>query len=182
MWRRDVAKKQGIPAFTVMHDSSLDDLCRVMPESIAALRRVYGFGERKTETYGREILAAIGHFRKGVRASGMTAKKLPPREETLRLVAEGKSLDEVAKIRGCQAASVVALVASMVESGAMVFRAGWVDAEKATKIERACAEHNTERLQRIKDALPAEITFDEIRLVVARLRYERTKQQSAAAQ
>ena len=63
MWRRDVAKKKGIPAFTVMHDTSLDDLCRVMPESIAALRGVYGFGERKTETYGREILAAIDHFR-----------------------------------------------------------------------------------------------------------------------
>jgi ATP-dependent DNA helicase RecQ len=66
-WRRDIAKKQGIPAFTVMHDTSLDDLCRVMPESITALRRVYGFGERKTETYGREILAAISHFRHGRR-------------------------------------------------------------------------------------------------------------------
>jgi ATP-dependent DNA helicase RecQ len=83
MWRRNVAKKQGIPAFTVMHDTSLDDLCRVMPESIAALRRVYGFGERKTETYGREILAAISDFRQRVRPAQTTVKQLPPREETL---------------------------------------------------------------------------------------------------
>jgi ATP-dependent DNA helicase RecQ len=63
-WRREVAKRQGIPAFTVMHDTSLDELCRVMPESLAAIRQVYGFGERKTESYGREILDAIRRFRK----------------------------------------------------------------------------------------------------------------------
>ncbi|HEY6306137.1 MAG TPA: ATP-dependent DNA helicase RecQ [Candidatus Angelobacter sp.] len=83
MWRRGVAKKQGIPAFTVMHDTSLDDLCHVMPESIAALRQVYGFGERKTETYGREILAAISRFRQRVRPAQTTVKELPPREKTL---------------------------------------------------------------------------------------------------
>jgi ATP-dependent DNA helicase RecQ len=74
-WRREVAKKQGIPAFTVMHDSSLDDLCRVMPESLAALRGVYGFGERRTETYGREILAAISRFRQGARTAAAPKKK-----------------------------------------------------------------------------------------------------------
>jgi ATP-dependent DNA helicase RecQ len=74
-WRRDVARKQGIPAFTVMHDTSLDDLCRVMPDSITALRTVYGFGERRTETYGSEILAVIHRFRQGTPASGMAAKK-----------------------------------------------------------------------------------------------------------
>lgn len=72
-WRREAARKQGIPAFTVMHDTSLDDLCRVMPESLTDLRRVYGFGERKTESYGREILAAINQFR----TSKGTGKKLP---------------------------------------------------------------------------------------------------------
>src|SRR5262249_1495807 len=63
-WRREVARKQGIPAFTVMHDTSLDELCRVMPESLGAIRQIYGFGERKTESYGREILAAISRFRR----------------------------------------------------------------------------------------------------------------------
>ncbi len=182
MWRRDVAKKQGVPAFAVMHDASLDDLCRVMPESIAALRQIHGFGERKTESYGREILAAIAHFRQGVRGAKRTDKKLPARQETLKLVMEGKTLEQVAQIRECQLASVVELVASMVEEGAMVFRSGWVDAEKYTEIEKACAQHGMERLKPLKDALPPEITFDEIRLVVARLRHERAKRASVAAQ
>ena len=65
LWRRDVARARGLPAFAVMHDTSLEELCRYMPDSLAALRQIHGFGERKTETFGREILAAISRFRQG---------------------------------------------------------------------------------------------------------------------
>ena len=61
-WRRTVAKKQGIPAFVIMHDTSLEQLCRVRPHSLAGIRQIHGFGERKTEMYGREIIAAIQQF------------------------------------------------------------------------------------------------------------------------
>jgi ATP-dependent DNA helicase RecQ len=176
MWRRDTARKQGIPAFTVMHDTSLDELCRVMPESLAEIRQIYGFGERKTESYGREILAAISHFREGARAPRTTIEKMPPtREQTLGLIMQGKTLDEIATVRGRQRSSVVELVASMVESGEIEFRSGWVDAGKYAEIEKACAQHGTERLRTLKDALPPEITYEEIKLVAARVRHERAK-------
>jgi ATP-dependent DNA helicase RecQ len=61
-WRRSAAKKQGIPAFVVMHDTSLDELCRQQPRSLAGIRAIPGFGERKTEMYGREIIEAIQQF------------------------------------------------------------------------------------------------------------------------
>jgi ATP-dependent DNA helicase RecQ len=47
----------------VMHDTSLDDLCRKRPGSLAELRGVSGFGERKTEVYGQQILEALRDFR-----------------------------------------------------------------------------------------------------------------------
>ena len=180
MWRRDVAKKQGIPAFTVMHDTSLEELCRVMPESLAAIRGIHGFGERKTESYGREILAAIRQFRQGARADKTTEKKLPARQETLKLVLEGKTLEEIARMRGRQLGSVVELVASMVEGGELAFQSGWVEAEKYSEIEKACAQHGMDRIKPLKDSLPPEITFEQIRLVAAHLRYEQTKHGSAA--
>jgi ATP-dependent DNA helicase RecQ len=63
-WRRTTARQQGIAAFVIMHDTSLEELCRVKPGSLSELRRVPGFGERKTELYGREILDALHRFRK----------------------------------------------------------------------------------------------------------------------
>jgi len=68
-WRRTTAKRQLVPAYVVMHDSSLDDLCRKLPSSLAALRHVSGFGERKTELYGPGILEALAEFRKQSRVA-----------------------------------------------------------------------------------------------------------------
>jgi ATP-dependent DNA helicase RecQ len=51
-----------------MHDTSLDELCRVKPRSLAELRSVSGFGEKKTELYGPGILDALAEFRRGARA------------------------------------------------------------------------------------------------------------------
>ncbi|MGC1188565.1 MAG: ATP-dependent DNA helicase RecQ [Candidatus Acidiferrales bacterium] len=68
-WRRTTAKRQLVPAYVVMHDSSLDDLCRKLPRSLAEIRHVSGFGEKKTEMYGPQILDAIADFRKGSRAA-----------------------------------------------------------------------------------------------------------------
>jgi len=31
-WRRATAKRQGVPRTFVMHDTSLEELCRVAPE------------------------------------------------------------------------------------------------------------------------------------------------------
>jgi ATP-dependent DNA helicase RecQ len=67
-WRRRISKEMNIAAFIIMHDTSLDSLCQVHPRTLAELRTVSGFGERKTELYGAQILEALTQFRKGARA------------------------------------------------------------------------------------------------------------------
>lgn len=68
-WRRTTAKERNTAAFIVMHDTSLDELCRIKPRSLAELRSVSGFGEKKTELYGPGILHALEEFRRGARAA-----------------------------------------------------------------------------------------------------------------
>jgi ATP-dependent DNA helicase RecQ len=73
-WRRSAAEKRGVPAFTVMHDSTLDELCRVQPDSLDAVRGISGFGPHKTGLYGREILSAIKQFRERLGARQIAKK------------------------------------------------------------------------------------------------------------
>jgi ATP-dependent DNA helicase RecQ len=89
-WRRDVAKQEKVAAFVVLHDTSLEALCRARPKSIAELRGVTGFGERKTERYGAQVLAALECFRNGARAENKPpmAASVPLRE-TLKLLEPG---------------------------------------------------------------------------------------------
>jgi ATP-dependent DNA helicase RecQ len=177
-WRRRTAKEQGMPAYVVLHDSSLDEICRSHPSSIGELLNITGIGERKAELYGREILSALRQYREGARASGPAENRTAPALETLQLLAQGKSLEDIARIRGRQIATVVNAVAGLVEKGDLQFRPEWIDGNKRAVIEAACASLGLERLERLKplkDALPAEITYDEIRLVVARLRRDASR-------
>jgi len=174
-WRSVSAGKENVPAFVVMHDTSLAEICRKRPASLAEIRGISGFGERKTERYGQQILDALERFGKGERAAALPEKKSRPADDTIRLLAEGRSFDEIATIRGRQVRSVIDLVATLVERGELQFQNSWIDDGKRVSIEEACARLGMERLKPIKEALPAEITYEEIRLVAARMLLEQRK-------
>jgi ATP-dependent DNA helicase RecQ len=75
-WRRALAKERDLPAFVVMHDTSLDELCRRKPATMQELRQVPGFGEKRTATYGPQILNVLMQFRRGESPVRPPAKKL----------------------------------------------------------------------------------------------------------
>jgi len=80
-WRRAAAKQQGVPAFVVMHDSALEELCRQRPLSIPDLLRISGFGEYKAALYGPQIFEALERFRNGARAAPMPDTKPRPTKQ-----------------------------------------------------------------------------------------------------
>jgi ATP-dependent DNA helicase RecQ len=174
-WRRGVAKADEIASFMVMHDSSLDEICRRRPTSLAEIRGIPGFGEKKTERYGQQILQVLAQFNTGARASAPLDVKSKPAEETIRLLGEGHSFLEIANLRGRHLGSVVGLIANLVEKGELQFHPGWIEEDKLVSIEEACARLGTRALKPIKDALAPDVTYEEIRLVVARLRRAQQK-------
>lgn len=179
-WRRKIAKEQGIAAFVVMHDTSLDELCRVKPRSLQEILGISGFGVRKVDLYGKQILQALEQFRAGSRAAASTEPKISPAVETLRLLLEGRSFEEIAKLRGRQLSTVMTTVATLVEAGELEFSSQWVALETQSQIEAICGKVGLNALRPIKDALPETITFDEIKLVVARLRWEAAAKDDAS--
>lgn len=169
-WRRNVSKQEGVSAFIIMYDTSLEALCRLRPRSIEQLRLVPGFGQRKIETYGERILSALEQFESGARASVRRDSGVKPAEETLRLLRQGKSMTEIATLRGRQLRTIANIIASLVEQGEVDFDDAWVDANRKSVIEAACERLGTQWLKPLKEACPPEITYEDIRLVVARLR------------
>ncbi len=61
-WRRAMAKGKGVPAYVILHDSTLEEICRRRPATIEGLLEIPGIGTRKAETYGREILSVVAAF------------------------------------------------------------------------------------------------------------------------
>jgi ATP-dependent DNA helicase RecQ len=180
-WRRTTAREQGIPAFVILHDTTLEEICRVQPATVAQLLTITGIGERKADMYGNGILGALRRYREGARAGALPERKTAPMVETLRLLAAGNSFEEIAKIRERQVSTVINAVASLVEKGFLEFRTEWIDRNKLAVIEAACTKLGVAGLKNLKDALPPEITYDEIRLVAARVRHEQKQKATIPA-
>jgi ATP-dependent DNA helicase RecQ len=168
-WRRRVSARDNLAAFLILHDSSLEDLCRKLPRNRAELLSVSGIGEKKADLYGAAILVALEEFRNGARAEVRQEPKASPAEETMRLLKEGRTFAEIAQIRERRLNTVIDLVAELVERGRLPFDERWIALERRAKIEEAAKRVGTARMKSIKDALPEEIGYGEIRLVVAAL-------------
>jgi ATP-dependent DNA helicase RecQ len=169
-WRRTTAQRMAVPAYVILNDASLEDLCRKRPRQLQELTSVTGIGERKAELYGNEILAVFSAYDNGARPELREKSGVSPAEETLRLIAEGKSFQEIAEIRGRQVGTVVSMVADLVEKGRLAYRVEWLGEENHEKIVDAAGRLGSQWLKPLREMLPAEITYDQIRLGVAYVR------------
>ena len=58
-WRRGIAREHGVPAYTVLHDTSLREIAARRPQSIESLADVSGIGATKLARYGQAIIEAV---------------------------------------------------------------------------------------------------------------------------
>ena len=64
-WRKAAADRDGIPAFGVFTNEQLAAIVRLPVLSLSALMSIDGVGEKKTERYGKDLIALLGSRRKG---------------------------------------------------------------------------------------------------------------------
>jgi ATP-dependent DNA helicase RecQ len=169
-WRRNLARESKVAAFVILHDSTLEELCRRRPTTRAELMRVRGIGEHKADVYGTDILQALRNFAEGARATPDPSRVPNPGEHTLCLLQEGRTFEEIARIRARQVSTIVGTVANLVETGQLKLDPKWISPNAQPLIEAACLSKGIERLREIKDAVPPYVSFNDIRLVVANLR------------
>jgi ATP-dependent DNA helicase RecQ len=58
-WRSEVARKRGVPAYVVLHDSTIDGIATQRPATLNQLRDIPGIGDKKLEHYGDELIALV---------------------------------------------------------------------------------------------------------------------------
>lgn len=71
-WRKQAAEEGGVPVFIVATNKQLLDVVRRAPRSLEALREVQGFGKKKIERHGKQVLDIVSAF----------FEKRPVRKET----------------------------------------------------------------------------------------------------
>ena len=63
--RRELAEEQGVPPYVIFHDSTLVEMCSLVPKTLEDFSKLSGVGERKLMKYGEAFLAAIRDAEQG---------------------------------------------------------------------------------------------------------------------
>jgi ATP-dependent DNA helicase RecQ len=58
-WRSQIARTRGVPAYVVLHDSTIDGIATARPRTLEQLRGIPGIGDKKLEHYGEELIALV---------------------------------------------------------------------------------------------------------------------------
>lgn len=57
--RKQLSSEFKVPPYIIFHDSTLREMCSVLPEDLQALKGIQGIGQAKLERYGARFIEAI---------------------------------------------------------------------------------------------------------------------------
>ncbi len=181
-WRDMIVEESGVPIYMVANQNALKEIATYLPFTKKDLMQLSGFGKAKAEKYGDDILDAVQDYcSRNNLESNMAAKEATPKKErkeksveekidtnilSYNLFKEGKSMAEIAKERNLAIGTIEGHLASFVANGELDINE-MVSMAKQLLIKDAFKIHGTSGTKNLKDNLPEDITYGEIRMVMA---------------
>jgi ATP-dependent DNA helicase RecQ len=184
--RNRIAHEENVPAYLIFSDSTLLDLATYLPLSKTDLPKITGFGAYKIERYGMPFLEKIQDYcndhslrtrielKQPARSKKITVQKAPRERATdtkktsYDMYRSGKSISEIADERGFSFMTIEAHLSHYVTSGELDVNE-FVSEEKQELITEAANKYGRLGLKMLKDNLPGNISYTEIKMMVAAL-------------
>lgn len=176
-----ICSKKKQPIYMVASSKTLEEMACFLPQTLGELEQISGFGKAKVELYGADFLHIITEYCAENNLPSNIKAKIPKRKrkepkaarvdtkaESFKLYQEGKSIAEIAKQRNLSHQTVEGHLAYYVQNG-LIKIDDLVSREKIILIEPILKAHTEESLTTLKEKLGSNISFGEIRLVLASL-------------
>ncbi|OLO40440.1 DNA helicase RecQ [Alkalihalophilus pseudofirmus] len=169
--RKDIADEEKVPPYLIFSDKTLREMSRTIPTSTEELLKVNGVGQQKLEKYGAQFLETLLPFqeKRGEITTSTTKKgssKIPSHHITYEMYQEGLSVIELAERRECSQETILTHLEKCHDEGKDIDLRSFVNAHHEQLIEEAIQTIGAERLKPIKESLPEEVTYFEIRYVI----------------
>ncbi len=181
--RNQIAHEENVPAYLILSDSSLLDLSTYLPLAKNDLPQISGFGAFKIEKYGAPFLELVQDFCNAnnlvskieLKQPKKTKKASAPRERasdtkriSLELYNQDRSIADIAAERHLAVTTVETHLSYYITTGELDIN-DFVPYDKQELIEPAVTKYGRLSLKLLKDNLPEEISYGEIRMMVAHL-------------
>ncbi|HSU49899.1 MAG TPA: RecQ family ATP-dependent DNA helicase, partial [Segetibacter sp.] len=180
--RNRIAREENVPSYIIFSDSTLLDLATYLPLTQTDLLRISGFGAFKAEKYGTPFLEAVQDYCIAYKLSTRINLKQPKRERkpgssatertsdtkriSLELYKEGKTIAEIAEERNLSTNTIETHLSFYITKGELQID-DLVERNKQQTIQQAAETFGTASLKTLKENLPEDIAYGEIRMVLA---------------
>jgi len=197
--RKEISDSLKVPPFVVFSDAALKDMCVKYPLSKDEFLKVSGVGEVKAEKYGSRFMNAIENYvgKNNVKLNNTKTEiaiendldkfnvkkeksikgkkdennnKQDTRTISYNLYKEGKSLSEIAKARDLAVVTVENHLVYCAKLGYEINYNEFVSPEHEKLIIKAVEEIGVDKLKPIKEFLPSEISYTEIKFAICKFK------------
>ncbi len=203
--RDEICNDEQKPIFIVASNKTLTELTNFLPTNTSHLLKITGFGENKVNAYGDRFLAIIKAYmlehdltsnmdalpenkKKSQKTKTDTytsavskkdkviAKKTDTKEQTYLLYKQGSSLTEIANQRKMALTTIEGHLTPYIASGKLNIN-DFVSTKKQDLITNALKDFKQELgINPIKNVLPSDISYTEIRYMIALKNNERVNE------
>ncbi len=175
--RYSLSQETELPPFMIFHDSTLKEMASYFPQNKETMLMIKGVGLKKYESYGESFLKVIKDYSTHNEVSPLDIEKeeiiredLDARyKSTYDCYLEGLSLKEISEKRNFTINTIIEHLSRSEEKGQTV---DWLrfmdDPSKEEKILTVINRIGLERLKPIKEALPEDISYEDIKIVIAK--------------
>jgi hypothetical protein len=185
--RDEICKEKNQPVYLIAKSSTLEEMALYLPQTIAQLNLISGFGPVKSRQYGMEFLDIICDYcevndlqstigiktektkttRKKTETKSTTkaATKVDTKTVSYQLFKSGKSIAEIALERNITNSTVETHLSHFIATGEIDLNE-LLSEEKINAIQKAIAVHGNTSAKTLKENLPEDIGYGEIRMVM----------------
>jgi ATP-dependent DNA helicase RecQ len=180
--RNKIAREENVPSYIIFSDSTLLDLATYLPITKTDLLKISGFGAFKAEKYGEPFLEMVQDYCIAYKLQTRINLKQPKRERkqtsiaserssdtkrtTLQMFRDGRSIAEIAEERNLSVTTIETHLSFYIAKHELEIT-DLVESRKQKAIQKAVEIFGTGSLKVLKDNLPAEINYGDIRMVIA---------------
>ena len=176
--RAQLAKEEGMPAYIIFSNKSLEDMASRMPNTYEEFLDVEGVGSVKAEKYAGYFLPAIQEYSSSNPNATVEAE---PHRESVDLQSSGGQSSyyisaqyaergltplEIAIERNMTEATILSHLTQAAEQGDLEVFDADVSSYIKNQIKQAIRKVGTDSLKAIKEALPEKISYDDIKYVL----------------
>ncbi|GAB6100652.1 DNA helicase RecQ [Halanaerocella petrolearia] len=178
--RKEIAEEEGVPPFVIFPDSALRDMVDKLPATGKEMLKVKGVGLTKLRKYGQQFLEKIKQVTN--RDQQRDNKSIKDRKKSYiksyKLYKSGKELAEIANLRDLTLSTIQKHILRAAKEGLEVDLESFVPSDYRELILDKIKDREDTRLKPIKESLPEEVSYFQIRAMLHKIIKQEIKSSS----